>query len=48
MGEIFDSRGLQIAGSVMTAILIIVWIVVFITMLHCLKQKKLLWPKDNT
>ena len=48
MSEIFDSRGLQIAGAVMTAALIIVWIAIFITMLRCLKQKKLLWPKDNT
>ncbi|KAL6860313.1 hypothetical protein ACO1O0_004340 [Amphichorda felina] len=48
MSEIFDSRGLQIAGAVMAAALIIVWIIIFITMLRCLKQKKLLWPKDNT
>lgn len=48
MGEIFESRGIQILGSVMTAALIIVWIVVFLTMLKSLKQKKLLWPKDSS
>ena len=48
MSVIFDSRGLQIAGAVMAAALIVVWIIVFLTMLTCLKQKKLLYPKDTT
>lgn len=48
MGEIFESEGIRIFGSVMTAMLIVVWIGVFLTMLWSLKQKKLLWPKDST
>jgi len=47
MGETFKSEGLQIFSLVMVAVLIIVWIGVFVTMLFCFKQKKLLWPKDN-
>jgi preprotein translocase subunit SecG len=48
MGRIFDNKGILLFGSVMTACLIVVWIIVFITMLYCLRTKKLLWPKDDT
>ncbi|KAK0386468.1 hypothetical protein NLU13_6303 [Sarocladium strictum] len=48
MGRIFDSKGILLCGSVMTACLIVVWIIVFITMIYCLRTKKLLWPKDDT
>lgn len=47
MGDVFQSRGLQIFGCGMTVALIIVWIGVFATMVHCLRTKKLLWPKDS-
>lgn len=47
IGSIFDSKGVQLFGSVMTACLIIVWIIVFITMIHRLRNRKLLWPKDD-
>lgn len=48
MGRIFQNRGLQVLGSVMTAALIVVWIGVFVTMIYSLRTRKLLWPKDNT
>lgn len=48
IGHFFQSKGLQIFGAVMTVALILVWILVFITMLRCLKQRKLLWPKEDT
>ncbi|KAI1471008.1 voltage-dependent anion channel-domain-containing protein [Daldinia caldariorum] len=40
------SPGLRIAGCVMAAVLIVVWILVFTTMIRCLWNRKLLWPKD--
>ncbi|KAF7546184.1 hypothetical protein G7046_g9377 [Stylonectria norvegica] len=48
MGNVFDSEGIKIFGAVMTVALVIVWIGVFCTMIYCLKEKKLLWPKDDT
>ncbi|KAK5997127.1 Malic acid transport-like protein [Cladobotryum mycophilum] len=47
MGNILESPGIQLFGCIMTIILIIVWIGVFITMIRCLKERKLLWPKSN-
>ncbi|KAH6610251.1 hypothetical protein Trco_000271 [Trichoderma cornu-damae] len=47
MGNIFENRGLQLFGCAMTIALIIVWVIIFLTMLTCLKQRKLLWPKSN-
>ncbi|KAI2610741.1 voltage-dependent anion channel [Hypoxylon fragiforme] len=41
-----SSNGLRIAACVMTGILIVVWALVFITMLRCLWNRKLLWPKE--
>ncbi|KAM0486064.1 hypothetical protein ACHAPX_000765 [Trichoderma viride] len=48
MGNIFENRGLQLFGCAMTIALIIVWIIIFLKMIICLKQKKLLWPKSNS
>lgn len=48
MGDIFENRGLQLFGCAMTIALIIVWIIVFLAMVTCLKQKKLLWPKSSS
>lgn len=46
MGDIFESKGIQLFGGIMTVALIVVWIGVFATMIHCLRTRKLLWPKD--
>ncbi|KAL7922954.1 voltage-dependent anion channel domain-containing protein [Trichoderma austrokoningii] len=48
MGNIFENRGLQLFGCAMTIALIIIWIIIFLTMLMCLKQRKLLWPKSKS
>lgn len=48
MSGVFDSHGLRIFGATMTAIVIVVWIAVLATMIRCLKEKKLLYPKDNS
>ncbi|KAI8959564.1 voltage-dependent anion channel [Daldinia sp. FL1419] len=40
------STGLRIAGCVMAALLIVVWLLVFVSMLRCLCTKELLWPKE--
>ncbi|KAH7310658.1 voltage-dependent anion channel-domain-containing protein [Stachybotrys elegans] len=45
MGEIFDSQGIRIFGSVMAAALVFVWACIFATMIRCFKNRKLLWPK---
>ncbi|KAI5925461.1 voltage-dependent anion channel [Camillea tinctor] len=41
-----DSSGMRIFGCVMAAILIVVWALIFATMIRCLWRKELLWPKD--
>jgi tellurite resistance protein TehA-like permease len=46
LGKALETPGLQLFGSIMAAGLVIVWILIFIAMLRCLKQKGLLWPKD--
>ncbi|KAK2605908.1 hypothetical protein QQS21_003634 [Conoideocrella luteorostrata] len=46
MGDVFDNKGLHLFSAAMTIALIIVWIGVFITMVYCLRTRKLLWPKD--
>ncbi|KAF3070733.1 Malic acid transport protein [Daldinia childiae] len=40
------STGLRITGCAMAAVLIVVWALVFISMLRCLWNKELLWPKE--
>jgi tellurite resistance protein TehA-like permease len=47
LGKVFDNQGLHIFGCFMAAALIIVWTFVFITMLRCLKNKELLWPRGE-
>ncbi|KAF4984669.1 hypothetical protein FZEAL_185 [Fusarium zealandicum] len=47
MGTIFHSDGLHIFACVMTVAIVIVWIGVFARMVWGLKEKKLLWPKDD-
>ncbi|GKT56976.1 C4-dicarboxylate transporter malic acid transporter [Colletotrichum tofieldiae] len=47
LGKVFQNNGLQIFGCVMAACLIVVWIIVFVTMIQCLYQRELLWPKDT-
>uniref|UniRef100_A0A8H7NPU7 C4-dicarboxylate transporter/malic acid transport protein n=1 Tax=Bionectria ochroleuca TaxID=29856 RepID=A0A8H7NPU7_BIOOC len=47
MSNVFDSKGIHICACVLTVVLIIVWVGVFITMLHCLRTKKLLYPKQT-
>ncbi|KAL1878561.1 hypothetical protein VTK73DRAFT_7826 [Phialemonium thermophilum] len=46
LGRAFDNNGLRIFGCVLTACLILVWVIVFLRMLHCLWQRELLWPLD--
>ncbi|KAI0095614.1 voltage-dependent anion channel-domain-containing protein [Daldinia grandis] len=41
-----DSTGLRITGCAMAAVLIVVWALVFISMLRCLWNRELLWPKE--
>ncbi|KAK1251142.1 hypothetical protein MKX07_005697 [Trichoderma sp. CBMAI-0711] len=47
MGAIFESRGLQLFGCAMTIALVIAWVSIFATMIVCIRQKKLLWPKTK-
>ncbi|RSM09948.1 hypothetical protein CDV31_007465 [Fusarium ambrosium] len=47
MGNIFHSDGLHIFACVMTIAIVIVWAVVFGRMVWCLKEKRLLWPKNE-
>ncbi|KAL7795278.1 voltage-dependent anion channel domain-containing protein [Trichoderma ceciliae] len=48
MGSVFENRGLQLFGCAMTIALIIVWTCIFLTMITCIKQRKLLWPKSKS
>ncbi|KAH7040221.1 voltage-dependent anion channel-domain-containing protein [Microdochium trichocladiopsis] len=41
-----DSPGFRVFGCVMAACLVVVWIAVFATMIHCLVKKQLLWPEQ--
>ncbi|KAK7211615.1 hypothetical protein V2G26_018793 [Clonostachys chloroleuca] len=47
MSKVFDSQGIHICACVLTVVLVIVWVGVFITMLHYLRTKKLLYPKQR-
>ncbi|CAJ2511965.1 Uu.00g075900.m01.CDS01 [Anthostomella pinea] len=46
LAQALNSDGLKIFGCVMAAALIIVWTLVFITMVKCLWKRQLLWPKE--
>jgi tellurite resistance protein TehA-like permease len=43
----FSSRSLQIVGCVMTGLLVVVWAVIFCTMIRCIWKRELLWPKEE-
>ena len=47
VGTALDSAGIQVLGFVMAGCLVISWTVIFIIMLRCLKNRQLLWPKDE-
>ncbi|UNI20023.1 hypothetical protein JDV02_006158 [Purpureocillium takamizusanense] len=47
MGRVFQSKGLRLFGSIMTVALVVVWVGVFVTMINCLRTRKLLWPKSS-
>ncbi|GAO14277.1 hypothetical protein UVI_02000940 [Ustilaginoidea virens] len=46
MADVFHSNSLHILGAAMAVVLVVVWVGVFLTMFHCLRTRKLLWPKD--
>ena len=46
LGRALRSRGLQVFGCAMAAALVLVWSLVFATMLRCLWRRQLLWPKE--
>ncbi|KAI0484117.1 voltage-dependent anion channel-domain-containing protein [Xylariaceae sp. FL0804] len=46
LSEAMDSAGLRVFGSVMATALVVVWTLVFATMLRCLGRRQLLWPKE--
>ncbi|KAL7944441.1 voltage-dependent anion channel domain-containing protein [Trichoderma barbatum] len=48
MGNIFESRGLQLFGCAMTIALVIAWVSIFSIMVACIKRRKLLWPKSKS
>lgn len=47
LGKALQNNGLQIFGCVFAACLIVIWFVVFVTMIRCLYKRELLWPKDT-
>ncbi|KAK2001281.1 C4-dicarboxylate transporter/malic acid transporter [Colletotrichum falcatum] len=47
LGKVFQNSGLQTSGSVMAACLIVVWFIVFWSMIRSLYRRELLWPKDT-
>ncbi|PKS09724.1 hypothetical protein jhhlp_004345 [Lomentospora prolificans] len=47
LGTALSNEGLKIFGCVMAGVLLVVWLFVFVTMLRCLKNRELLWPKDD-
>ncbi|UQC74620.1 C4-dicarboxylate transporter/malic acid transporter [Colletotrichum lupini] len=47
LGKALQNNGLQIFGCVFAACLIVIWFIVFVTMIRCLYKRELLWPKDT-
>lgn len=45
LANALDSQGLKIFGCVMAALLIVVWVLVFVRMLKALWVGEVLWPK---
>lgn len=47
LGTALKNDGLKIFGCVLAACLVLVWIIVFACVVRNLRNKKLLWPKDE-
>jgi len=47
IGNGFDSSGIQILGTVMAGLLVLVWIFVFVAMIRSIMLKRLLWPEQQ-
>lgn len=47
IGSAFSCRPLQIVGCAMTGVLVLVWAIIFITMIRCIWKRELLWPKQE-
>lgn len=43
----FSCRPLQIVGCAMTGLLVLVWAIIFVTMIRCIWKRELLWPKEE-
>jgi tellurite resistance protein TehA-like permease len=46
IGKAFESRPIEYLGTVMAALLVLVWIFVFVMMLRALWLNRLLWPGE--
>lgn len=46
LARALGSAGLRVFGCVMAACLVVVWALVFATMIRCLLNRQLLWPKE--
>ncbi|KAI1084734.1 voltage-dependent anion channel-domain-containing protein [Whalleya microplaca] len=46
LGAALGSSGLRVFGCVMAAALVVVWVLVFATMVRCLWNRTLLWPRE--
>lgn len=47
IGDAFSCKPLQIVGCAMTGVLVLVWAIIFITMIRCIWKRELLWPKQE-
>ena len=47
IGRTFDSRAIQVFGTVMAVLLVVVWLFVFGTMIRAYWRRELLWPGDE-
>ncbi|KAI9797282.1 MAG: hypothetical protein M1833_005578 [Piccolia ochrophora] len=45
VGKAFSTRALQIVGTAMAAVLVLVWACVFVCMLRAIVRKEVLWPQ---
>ena len=48
MGRTFGARAIQVLGTVMAVLLILVWLFVFGTMIRAFWLRRLLWPEGET
>jgi tellurite resistance protein TehA-like permease len=44
IGKSFDSNGIKLFGTILTGMLVVVWIFVFVTMIRSIFLKQILWP----